>query len=779
MEVGYAALKQRSEGVAQAIAAERSARNFASRRKAVERADERAKTRDQLDKKRRDDRAADVARRRRIRVRVAQPDRPRYRGSTPRRLYHRQVQAMLAGTIGLSDSRGPDRLYSIHYAFTARGFASRKGRRWRSGEAERAALYGVREDALEGGERGWWSNIAEDRNELAAHYRASEALEKHDRANANVYCVEVIALPAELTARQRRRAVRRICRWFEARGMAYSVGIHLPDASGDQRNFHCHIVYSLRQSRRVAPYEWEFATGKQNDINTPDGIRARRLAVVRAINATLHAAGINKRYTHLSNKARNMLPPEQGKVGQQATWTRRRLEAMTRRQGRLEALAGIVANLRDAAVDGAARVEAARIKTIRKVETMGRATAIWSEGSGIDDMRPRLAVALTGMAERIVELPGDIDRVRTAVRRKVEVMAHRVGVWAEDGGVGDIGVLIARRLNTMREGIDQVRQHGHQARLGLRRDIGDRFGRISVATVVAGGGSAIQSQGHQADTRLRSVVDDIDHVRADGASRLADASRRIERARARDDIRVSLLGVTTYGQTRLAAAGTALGRRLEVIVGQLRHADNRIPAVRSDVRDRLRTIVAAIDPRSADGRRIVTRLYAAKMGRAEARSESAAMRMIRDHTAPPVPAREESVERRPEVASPSQPDAVPAITQAAETIGATSDRELARAAAVERERIDREAAWKRLVKSRAIVTYDGTSYDIDMAMLTDTERALLLRPGFADDLQRRLRDLFAEQTEPVSAEAETPAIGQDDIDMAIQHAFRDGGITRQ
>ena len=166
MKVGYAALKGRSDAVAEIIASERSARNLASRRKRIE-GDERAKVRDQRDKKRRDDREADAARRKRIRVKVEQRDRPRYRGGTPRRLYHRQIDRMLAGSTGLTDARGPDRLYAIHYAFVARGLGSRKVRRWRKGEAERAALYGVREDALEGGERGWWSSIAADRNELA------------------------------------------------------------------------------------------------------------------------------------------------------------------------------------------------------------------------------------------------------------------------------------------------------------------------------------------------------------------------------------------------------------------------------------------------------------------------------------------------------------------------------------------------------------------------------------------------------------------------------------
>lgn len=271
MQVDYAKLRSQVEQVRAELSAVRSTRNLQSRRRNAEAHEDRVAETGRRRHKARRDREADAFLKRRIRVKVAVPDRPRNRSKTPRRLFHRAFEAMLKGRTGLTDSRGPDRLYSIHYAFTARGFASRKERRWREREAERAALYSVREDALEGGEAGWWSNVAADRNELAAHYRASEELEKHDRSNANVYCAEVIALPAELTPRQRRLAVRRVCRWFEARGLAYTVGIHLPDHAGDQRNYHVHIIYSLRACQRNGPYDWSFAVAKESDINTPEG----------------------------------------------------------------------------------------------------------------------------------------------------------------------------------------------------------------------------------------------------------------------------------------------------------------------------------------------------------------------------------------------------------------------------------------------------------------------------------------------------------------------------
>ena len=365
MTIEYAVLKARSADVSAALADARSARNLSSRRKRAAERDERIAEGVRRRRKAITDQEADAFLKRRPRIRVADADRPRTGSRTPRRLFTRGVEQMLKGTTGLTDARGPDGRHAIHYSFTPRGFGSKKGRRWRAGEAERAALYSVREDALEDGELGWWSNIAADRNELVAHYRASEALEKHDRANATVYIVEVIALPAELTAVQRRRAAERICHRLETLGLVYTIGIHLPDAAGDQRNFHLHLVYSMRPCQRIAPYEWDFATAKRTEINTPAGIMQRRCAVVVAINQTLREAGIAKRYTPLSNRERGMAPPERGKVGQQETALARRLAALEDRHARLAALQAHTRWVRQTLLDAADRLDVARRKVTR------------------------------------------------------------------------------------------------------------------------------------------------------------------------------------------------------------------------------------------------------------------------------------------------------------------------------------------------------------------------------------------------------------------------------
>ncbi len=345
MLLTQSALKERSADLVVGIAAARSARNLMTRRRREETADEHEAERHRRRRKRRDDRELELLLRHRVRVRVPFDERPRIGTTTARKLYHRTVD-MLRGTTGMTDARGADGLHSLHFGFVARGFASTTGRRWRAGEAERAARYIVREDGLEGSELGWWSNIAADRNELVAFFRAAEAVERHDRTNANVYVSEIIALPAELSARQRRRTVKRICRFYEKRGLAYVVAIHLPDEAGDQRNFHCHIIYSLRPAERHGAYDWSFGLAKENDINTPEGIAARRRQVVRDVNATLHAAGVDKRYTHLSNKARRMAAA-QAKIGQNGIWLSRRLAALETRAAHLREIADIARRVRE------------------------------------------------------------------------------------------------------------------------------------------------------------------------------------------------------------------------------------------------------------------------------------------------------------------------------------------------------------------------------------------------------------------------------------------------
>ncbi|WP_265564102.1 MobA/MobL family protein [Sphingomicrobium arenosum] len=328
MQLESQSLRSRNQALREALSEARGARFRAAKARAVQGFEDEGQARAHRRRLREAERELEELMRRRAIVRVPETHRPRIGGRTALNLYHRE-KGILEGVVGTSVTRGRDGFHSIHFDFTARGFTS-KGRRWRPGEASRAARYIVREDGLEGGENGWFSNIADDRRELTAFFRTLEHFERHDRKNANVYCSEIVALPFEMTEAERRETVDRICEFFRERGLPFVAALHKPDPGGDQRNFHCHIVYSLRPATRTNAYCWSFALGKEADINCPSGIKGRRERVVEQLNASLAQYGHAKRYTARSNRARGEDCPTD-KEGQHAVWAARRLAAREQR----------------------------------------------------------------------------------------------------------------------------------------------------------------------------------------------------------------------------------------------------------------------------------------------------------------------------------------------------------------------------------------------------------------------------------------------------------------
>lgn len=421
--------------VAKAMAAARSARNQMTRSVRVDEADAQASARRYKRTRARDDRERERAMNRRFRVQVPERERPRTGNRTPHKLFYRLAGQLLEGGRGTAMAAAGTR--SIHFAVVARGFASTTGRRWRSGEGERAASYIVREGALEGGEAGWWSNIADDRNELVAFHRASEAIEKHDRANANVYVSEIISLPASLSPRQRRRIVRRHCRHFETQGLPYTAAMHLPDGKGDGRNFHCHIIYSLRPARRLGRYDWNFAASKLADVNTPTGIRNRRRLAVDAINATLRAAGSDQRYTDLSNRARGLGAPAP-KVGQKATWLQRRIDAVDQSISALARLQQAMPSLRAGLLTLAA-YHAAAIRVRHRLQEAAEASGRDAHGT-IDlvlavrarvDQRMRRPFGQgepADMMKRLDDVQPRVDAARSTYRAQLQARWEQLGL---------------------------------------------------------------------------------------------------------------------------------------------------------------------------------------------------------------------------------------------------------------------------------------------------------------------------------------------------------------
>jgi ATP-dependent exoDNAse (exonuclease V) alpha subunit len=114
-------------------------------------------------------------------------------------------------------------------------------------------------------------------------WNAAEAADK--RLDSRTAREVLISLPHELTDDQRHALVRDfIAQSLVARGMIADYGIHDPDAHGDARNFHAHILVT---TRRVGPEGFGL---KGRDWDNPAAVRALRLEWCLVQNQHLQAA---------------------------------------------------------------------------------------------------------------------------------------------------------------------------------------------------------------------------------------------------------------------------------------------------------------------------------------------------------------------------------------------------------------------------------------------------------------------------------------------------------
>jgi hypothetical protein len=216
---------------------------------------------------------------------------------------------------GRSFERKRDGLFSFHCKFTSRGFGDRRkdrSRTYKPGEAVKHARYIMRELAREIARGGLISNIAQDPDEIAGFFAALEELETHDRDNANVYMSLVISLPHELTPESRERVLGEICELLAEQGLPYVGVLHAPDPRGDQRNFHTHIMFSLRPCEIEAPGRYVFCPDKYSDINDEAFIYPFRLKVAAIFNAAMERENHSRRFTGLSDADRGLEPRAKG-----------------------------------------------------------------------------------------------------------------------------------------------------------------------------------------------------------------------------------------------------------------------------------------------------------------------------------------------------------------------------------------------------------------------------------------------------------------------------------
>lgn len=254
---------------------------------------------------------------RNYRIRMPPPKRPSVSVKRKAQLSRRAgTRAIVAYQKPLVDDRGRIALYMrIKY----KGLKS-KG--WRPGLSADHALYILREEALENGETDLTlsqvplSNMGVTADEIAACWRALEAVEEGYRANAKVQYRIIWNLPHGLSAEERRELVSDFCeRTFGRLGLPYVAAIHEPDPRGDNRNFHAHICFSTRPCERVGEYHFSIAEEKVNGLTNKDGLKLIRALAASHMNNSCRMAGLGVRFTHQSYADRGLDAERQEHVG--------------------------------------------------------------------------------------------------------------------------------------------------------------------------------------------------------------------------------------------------------------------------------------------------------------------------------------------------------------------------------------------------------------------------------------------------------------------------------
>lgn len=152
--------------------------------------------------------------------------------------------------------------------------------------------------------------------EASKLWNAAEAAE--NRKNSTVARELLVALPHELSSQQRKDLARSIsAKLAERYGVAGSVGIHLPDSEGDQRNYHAHIQFTTRSVDKDGNLGAK--TRVLDDKSTgPEETKWLRKMVEEQTNTALEAAGLEQRVDSRSLKDQKQAALEAGDLAKAA-----------------------------------------------------------------------------------------------------------------------------------------------------------------------------------------------------------------------------------------------------------------------------------------------------------------------------------------------------------------------------------------------------------------------------------------------------------------------------
>jgi len=198
---------------------------------------------------------------------------------------------------------------------------------------------------------------AHDRNAL---WNNAERAEK--RKDAQLAREIEIALPHEMTDQQREYLVKDFAREaFVRKGYAVDIAIHAPDKDSDGRNYHAHLMVTMRTLDNDG-----FAAKKDRSLNSSEQLGEWREQFADLTNRHLERHGIDARVDHRSLKEQGIEREPTVHVG----YAGMEIAARGGESDRYQALQDIIAR-------NDIRVEMKGIE--REIETLDRPGAAWAD----------------------------------------------------------------------------------------------------------------------------------------------------------------------------------------------------------------------------------------------------------------------------------------------------------------------------------------------------------------------------------------------------------------
>ena len=170
----------------------------------------------------------------------------------------------------------------------------------------------------------FFSNMGGDLDEILMGADLLELTQRESRADAKTNVNIIIQLPHDLPQEVRVAILKAVAHeLFGRHGLPYAAALHRPDPDGDQRNYHGHICASWRPMTRTEAYGWEIAQDYRADLDGREYWRHARRRVAEIMTATLERSGTERHYTHLSNAERGLTHKPQKKLDKRKTRTAR------------------------------------------------------------------------------------------------------------------------------------------------------------------------------------------------------------------------------------------------------------------------------------------------------------------------------------------------------------------------------------------------------------------------------------------------------------------------